>query len=515
MKETPSQPIPVKENEMSILKYGLTVDDLNYTKEKISNQRDFLKNSQFLTPSGQTKSLLEVSFSPNHSERYYFRVLNKVNTLNSYALAFDLDPIFMTATLDAPFHEMLKGKFRKFYAKYQIIDREIYLRRTGEQVKGLVPNDDRYGYILDDIRDQKPLTVKQLYNLLSYQMYGFLRSYAFKKIKKAGDEYAYIRVTEPMKSGVPHYHMLLYVNERYRKDLYNAFHRYFSAPQNAKPLTYYENGRICTKPLPDGTEETQGFQWDIKSPHGYVLKYVLKSFRNVRDDKEIDYLQAWYIKHRIPRIITSHTLIPQWVYYKASLIDSDWFALTEIKKFSAKQDLYLFESDSENDTFRLVDFNGREIIYDNGLIQLYSSSGRLIREAGKKKPKRVPIQPFKLKFIEKEKPIPLKERLIPVYYEHIGRTLYMTQGTKPKPLYKFKSVRSMSINELWDYRLNFNFEHENLAKFLNIENELIRRGVLDGELHNLNIHWEDFEDMFAIHNAIYDTDFDEVFEKRL
>jgi len=497
---------------MSILKYGLTVDDLNYTKEKINNQRDFLKSSQFITPNGQTKTLLDVSMSSNHSERYYSQILNKVHTMNSYALAYDLDPIFMTATLDAPFHEMIKGRFRKFYAKYKIINREIYSTSTGEKIKGLVPNNDRYGYILDDIRDKKRLTINQLYKILSYQMHGFLKSYAFKQVKQAGDEYAYIRVTEPMKSGVPHYHLLMYIKPIYFKKLYDTFHRYFSAPQNARPLTHYQNGRVCTKPLPDGTEETQGFQWDIRSPHGYVLKYVLKSFRNVKNDEEIDYLQAWYIKHRIPRIITSHTLIPQWVYHKASLVNSDWFDLTDIKRFHLKKDEYFFESDSENDTFRLVDFNGREILYDNGLVQVWWG-GKLLREAGKKKPKRIPIQPTKLKFTPKEEPRPLKERLIPVYYEHIGRTLYMTQGTKPKPLYQFKPITRMSINELWEYRLNFDFENDKLAKFLHIENELIRRGVIDGELHNLNFKWCDFENVFAVHNAVYDTDFDEIFEE--
>ena len=92
---------------MSVLKYGLTANDLNYTKEKISKQRDFLKSSHFTTPNGQTKTLLDISFSANHSERYYSQVLNKVNTLNSYALAYDIEPIFITATLDAPFHEMI------------------------------------------------------------------------------------------------------------------------------------------------------------------------------------------------------------------------------------------------------------------------------------------------------------------------------------------------------------------------------------------------------------------------
>jgi len=498
---------------MSVLKYGLTVEDLNYTKEKINNQRDFLKSEHFLTGSGQTKSLLDVSMSSNHSERYYAQVLNKVSTLNSYNLYISNDPVFITATLDAPFHEMLKGKFRKFYSKYRILDREIYSLDTGEKIKGLVPNNDRYGYILDDIIDKKRLTVNQLYKILSYQMHGFLKSYVLKKMKKAGDSYSYIRVTEPMKSGVPHYHMLMYINPIYMKELYNSFHKYFSAPQNSRPLTIYQNKRVCTKPLEDGTEETQGFQWDINSATGYVLKYVLKSFRNVKDDKEIDYLQAWYIKHRIPRVITSHTLIPQWVYYKASIMQSDWYVLSDSKWYHDDvKTKHYFECDSENDTFRIVGESGVEIVYDNGLTQVFYD-GRILRESGKKREKRVPIQPQKLKFIEEDVKEfePLRNRLIPVYYEHIGRTLYMTKGSRPKPLYQHKTISTMTINELWEYRFNFDFDHEVLAKFLHIENELIRRGVLDIDIHDLNLDYQDFYNVFNLHNAIYDVDFDEVF----
>lgn len=484
--------------------YGLTANDLNYIKEKIVNQRDFLEKSHFITNSGQSKSLLDVSMSANHSERYYTQILNKVHTMDSYALAHNLEPVFITATLDAPFHEMLKGRFRKFHAKYKIVEREIYDRQTGEKIKGLVPNNDRYGYILDDIRDKKRLTVNQLYKILSFQMHGFLMSYVFKKMRKQEDEYLYIRVTEPMKSGVPHYHLLLYAKPTYFKSLYDSFHKYFNAPRNAKPLTMKDNKRVCTNPLPDGTEETQGFQWHIDSATGYVLKYVLKSFRNVRDNKEIDYLQAWYIKHRIPRVITSKTLIPQWVYKKVAMLDKDWFSLTDIKKTG------FFECDSKNDTFEFISEYGRNIVYDNGLLQLFYGD-KLITEMGKKREKRIPIKSFTLKFVEKPKLEPLKNKLIPVYYEHIGKTLYMTKGIAPKPLYQFNPIAQMTINQLWDYRYNFDFDIEPLAKFLNIENELMKRGVLEGELHNLNYSYQDMQNTIDFISSMALTDCDEWF----
>jgi len=238
--------------------YGLTVHDLNYTKQKITKQRNFLEKNTFITQSGQTKTLLDISFSANHSERYYAQILNKVHTMDSYNFALGHVPIFMTVTLDAPFHEMLEGKFEKFYKKYKIYHSQIINLESGEIEKNLVPNNDRYGYLIDAIEEERRLSVKDLYRILSFQLHGFQMSYIFKKLKKEGNEVSYLRVTEPMKSGVPHFHLLLYTKEQYIKGLYDSFHKYFSAPQNKKPLSYKNNKRICTKPLADGTKETQG-----------------------------------------------------------------------------------------------------------------------------------------------------------------------------------------------------------------------------------------------------------------
>jgi len=64
--------------------YGLTVHDLNYTKQKITKQREFLLKNSFMTPNGETKTLLDVSYAANHSERYYSQLLNKIHTMDSY-----------------------------------------------------------------------------------------------------------------------------------------------------------------------------------------------------------------------------------------------------------------------------------------------------------------------------------------------------------------------------------------------------------------------------------------------
>ena len=506
--------------------YGLTVHDLNYTKKKITKQREFLEKNTFLTQKGQVKSLLDVSFSANHSERYYSQLLNKVHTMNSYNMALNHVPIFMTVTLDAPFHEMLQGKFKKFYKKYKIASGQIIELSTGQIIKGLVPNNDRYGYLIDAIEKQdRPLSVKDLYRILSFQLHGFQKSYIFKKIKKEENEISYLRVTEPMKSGVPHFHLLLYTRDEYIKGLYNSFHKYFSAPQNKKPLSFRENKRVCTKPLEDGTMETQGFQWDIHSATGYVLKYVLKSFRNVQNEEDIDYLQAWYINNKIPRIITSHTLIPQWVYHVMSLIDKDWYYLTHLKQNHS------FECDSVNKTFEFNDYDfNRKIIYDNGLLQVYYNN-KLLSSHGKKRNFVRKVRLKSLKF-STEKPTYNKElklwllldpkknthtiekpfNLLQLYEIYQGeydkkpmKEKIFDDGTQimtsnggldfmftfledlDEPIFeKVTSFKKMSNLTLLELYRNNSTETMVSARYWNLQNEMATRGLLDMPLVNLN-----------------------------
>ena len=93
--------------------YGLTEKDLKEIQKKHNIQREYLSNSTFETSNGQIKSLLDVSFSANHSERYYSEIINKVNTLNDL-MNSDIDvtykPVFITITLDGFFRDFLYEK---------------------------------------------------------------------------------------------------------------------------------------------------------------------------------------------------------------------------------------------------------------------------------------------------------------------------------------------------------------------------------------------------------------------
>ena len=101
-------------------------------------------------------------------------------------------------------------------------------------------------------------------------------------------------------------------------------------------------------------------------------------FLNVQNENELDYLQAWYIKHRILRVVTSHSLVPAWVYRKIAPLEKDWHYITDIKTN------FISEWSKEDDYIRLEDEYNRTLEYDKGVYKLYYKA-RIIKEFGTRK----------------------------------------------------------------------------------------------------------------------------------
>ena len=328
--------------------YGLTNDDLEYARRKIARQKDWLENNHFTTANGEEKTLLDISYGANVSERYYSRLLNKIDTFNTISISHNLVPIFLTCTLDGFFRDFKEGDFSRF-------DED-----TREKYKKRIPNNDRGGYYLDMIDKKVPLDNKDLYKILGYQLHLFTKDLQY--IREQNNNYTFIRVTEPHRDGTPHFHILLYAPKEEVFNIKDRFEKFFPAPQNHK--TKKGGGYI----LDSFIRETNGFQTNIKSASAYILKYILKSFVNVKDKKDMDYLTAWYSHNRIPRLITTHTLVSQYIYQTASILDNDWFYLTETKMNGT------YARDVDNNSFLLEDTNGRRISYINGVLTLSKGS---------------------------------------------------------------------------------------------------------------------------------------------
>ena len=458
---------------MSSLPYALTDQDYQYTLEKISNQSKFL-DKEIYTKSGQIKTYRDVSFSANHSSRYYAELLNKINVFD--ATNIDNVPIFLTITLDGFFRDLVKGDYRRYTEEKQ------------EQYLSYLPDSLRDGLIATKMDNREPLSIKDCYKVLQYQLRGFLRSNTFQQLKKDGYTYSYLRVAEPHQDGVPHFHVLLYVPEHVVPALHASYASYFPAPQNHKPLSIRSNGRLSSA-LSSGERETQGFQFDIRTAQGYILKYVLKSFRNITTKQDLDYLQSWYIHHKIPRIITSHTLIPAWVYRKIAIIDPDWYY--------HHQSLSTWASEKKDEdgvldrkaSFVFEDLFGRKFEYQDGIFRL-TNNGYLITEFGEKKQHKKEGKMGKITNEKFVNPRTLCYTLIPVELPdgsivHISSKDLMIKSP-------VQNVLSMSLQTLIELYNNFDFDKYNPVYFGNIKNKLIDIGYLDEPKTSLNDYNTDF-----------------------
>jgi len=347
-------------NQINLDRYSITKSMLKMVRAKQFSQKSFLENNNFISKaSGKSVPLMTISYNPNFSSRYYSRILNKVDTFTRVSLKQDLTPVFLTITLDGFFRRFLKNNYSE-WPKYR------------EQYKVHISNNSKNGFYWDKIENEyhkwlkgesKPLDVKDLYKILVNQWNNFNRSGFIQRYKKKGYKINYIRVVEPHKDGTPHFHILLYINKNHIGDLKEVFEKFFPAPRNHKSK--------------NGYGETYGFQTNIRSAAGYILKYILKSFSDLKKQKKVDRLQAWYIIYKIPRIITSHTLLSQDDYQAVSLVDQRWDYLTDIK------DNYVFNKLKMKNYYylKMVDNYGRVIVYDNGLLQLFNK-GILIKEIG-------------------------------------------------------------------------------------------------------------------------------------
>ncbi|MGE4456222.1 MAG: hypothetical protein AB7E13_04765 [Arcobacteraceae bacterium] len=433
--------------------YGITKHDLKIIQKKHDLQREYLKNSYFVSQtSGQVKSLLDVSFSANHSTRYYTEILNKINTINSL-IASEINvkyqPIFITITLDGFFRDFLYADFSRYNPDLHSI---------------FIPNNERFGYLQDKIKQNEKFTIKDLYNVLNYQLWRFQVSKPYQKIKKDGFKLHYIRVAEPhKKDGVPHFHIMLYTPMQYLESLKKTYMKYFPAKQNIKRLNNCNLGQL------------NGFQWKIDSAPAYILKYLFKSFLDVKNKSNLDYLQAWYIQNRILRVVTSHSLIPVWVYRKCIALEKDWHYLTYLKEN------FIAEWSKEDDYFKFENtFSEITIIYEKGEYKKFYKD-RLIKHFGV----------YKEPFEKKHKLIKLKYQKprIPILYCIDGER-YFFNGNK---LIKFEPVpviSEMTNSILFNYyhSLSDNIDNVNLQHFGLVKNELISREMLSGKKVSLNLY---------------------------
>ena len=449
--------------------YGISDEDLEQQQYKIDRQKSYLENNSFVTQNGEYKTFLDVSMSANISSRYYAQLVNKVNTLQQLMSNEQLIPVFLTITLDGAFQRLLAGDYSKFI--FDEDNKKCHLK--------LLPENDRFGYLKSKALRKEKFTVVELYKLLRCQWYKFQNSYNYLKMKKEGYKIGYLFNVEPHESGVPHAHVLLYIPEHYKYKILEEFKKAFPAPQNLSKSPK----KLTKEQIKNG--EILGFQWTIDNPVAYVMKYCTKTFMDLKNQDELNHLQAWYMKHRILRITMSHTLVPQWVYKKVYPIENDWLYLSEISKkydceWSEKEDFFIFTDN----------YKKQVIKYERGLYQLFIND-KLIKEFGEKKEI---IEDFEYKVTKKYK-FTTKTKL-KAERNKLEKPKIVRKGYKTFYHYEIDDILEevptvpayMKDFELLQYFHTLNPEDENLNlhHYAITKNECVKRGLISGEIESIN-----------------------------
>ena len=503
--------------------YGITPEDLRVQSSKRETQREFLANSTFTTSSGSVKTLLDINMNANISQRYYAQLVNKVNTLQQVMSNENLMPIFLTITHDGWLQRLFTGDYSKF-------EDEKHLKK--------LPENDKYGYLKTKALRRETFDEHDFYMILRWNWERFGSERTSRKMREVS-KIGYIFATEPHESGIPHAHVLMYIPSEFRDDLLQDFKRIFDAPRNIAQTKRKRNNKngLTREQIKNG--EINGFQWTLSNPVGYILKYVTKSFMDIKNQADIDELNAWYMKHRISRISTSHSLVPQWVYQKIYPLESDWLYLTNLKNDG------VCEWSQEDDYFKFEDIRlEKTFLYSKGVYQ-YFINGTLEREFGSPKEDKAintmfqPERPItslvprplrhsvtvngQFDFIHKGDlnidlwqfirnkiefnfypistsaitftgySVPLSQRRAIKHEKNIvievirpNRSKYRLdlkgQVIKPVPT----PVRFMTNFDLYSHYIALNPETCNLQRFGILQNECVKRGLVQGSISSLN-----------------------------
>ncbi|MEA2091295.1 MAG: replication endonuclease [Campylobacterota bacterium] len=285
--------------------YGLSRSDLVSANYKLGKQEEFLKKSYLYDQINQKRiPLIDLALSANHApKRFYGEIQNRINTMQRIAQERDLKPIFMTLTLPSEYHPYTTLKNAK--------------RIANPKYNGMEPKE----------------AVKALTKLFA----KLRQDRSLKELTK--EQRLYFRVNEPHKSGVPHTHILMFVPEDRIERVKRAYRRLYDQRAN----------------------DIQSVESDIRNSVAYVMKYINKilplSKKKKLSEKE-EFLNAWYVKHRIVRFNASKSMAPLYLY---RMLHKHYtlYALTKLKH---ENEFRFFVSLDEKTIIKIIDSFG-EVLY--------------------------------------------------------------------------------------------------------------------------------------------------------
>ncbi|MFA5454149.1 MAG: hypothetical protein WC272_02405 [Sulfurimonas sp.] len=458
----------------TIIKFKLGSDTMtNYglNKQQIKNAKDKLvKNKEFMQNNGihlDNKIIPFADFVANsymNADRYIAELQHRAWSIFDYSKERDLKNVFITLTLPSHWHakKTYKNKLvnnRKFGGRKYIttINKIKFLNcHVTQRVPFIEP-------ILDFSNTIDRYTPRNASIELTKMLKRIFDDRSYKNIQK--DDRCYLRVTEPHKDGTPHLHISLFVPVDKVDSIVKAVNRLFPAP-----LSKVET--------------------DVKSPISYLMKYILKTLDDLREDSDkITNLTLWYLYHGICRFYTSRTFVSLEVYRKLN----GMYTLLDLTAAYNSEDVNVY-IDSESKQVRRID-------NEHGTIYNYKP----VNWADKMADYTYLEAEFEPLFKEKiQEPIDITingEQFI--VYRHQEKQLIIDNkklreaGLPTVPfssLLKKPTLQPYQMNsfQLWEYFEGLDIESCDLKHYANTKNILIDRGLLDGPKINLAAYQDDF-----------------------
>jgi hypothetical protein len=315
--------------------FGLTKEDKNNVLKKIEKQKDFLY-SHYIEVGGEKVQL--ASFFKNtfiNADRYIAELQHRVWSLVEYAQNRDLVNVFLTLTLPSEYHPtrtLRNGKIVK-NPKYAHQDKILYDIETKEKALSYNQLIFKYyktlgctkwtGKINEISLDPKDYIPAKGSKKLTEMFETIRKDRSWQDLDK--DDRIYFRVTEPHKSGTPHLHISLWIPKDNVARFVQAVHRFFPAPQADIATTYIPDGyQLFDKVYKRDGSWMQGYKLNEEDHHyiklqiddsiSYLMKYIYKTLDDLRGERGITEITMWYIHHGICRFYTSRTLISLNVY---------------------------------------------------------------------------------------------------------------------------------------------------------------------------------------------------------
>jgi hypothetical protein len=447
--------------------YGMTEHAINKAKYKIKANKAYMKSHGIVIDNKIVPFIDFVANSYINSDRYIAELQHRAWSIYEYAQSKGLSNLFLTLTLPSVWHpkKEYKGKLiknKKFGGRYYIGNKVVH-PITGEVLK-----------LINSKENIEKYSPKSASKELSRLLDTFRNQRIYRSINL--DDRCYFRVTEPHKDGTPHLHVSFFFPKEHLKALEAKLLELFPFPQAKVVL-------------------------DVDSPVKYLLKYVLKTLDDLREDKNnITALSLWYVYHGISRFYTSRTFVSLEVYRKLN----GMYTLLQLTD-AYNSELLKVQINTQTNKIGLIE-NEHGIIYNAKYIVSTFESPTWRADMDIENDTYMDYEFEPIKFIQKA------PHYIDIDIDGEDYVVYdgSLQSKSKSFLIKLKHHKhpsDMNNIELYSYFNSLDLENVNLDHYASVHNQCLDRGLIDGvritgtELKELSSEYLENQEAFSVFNV--------------